>query len=81
MDWSLGINDEGVMPKASPGDLDSIAIGGLNESLKLPLHDAVRRELDETKSFPFIISPFLVMLSMLGNLCIAIADEDVEGCG
>jgi hypothetical protein len=79
MEWLLGINDEGDMLNISPCDLDSTALGGLNESLKLPLQDAVRREWDETGPLPFIIAPFLVMLSTLENLCIVSA-EDVEGC-
>lgn len=32
------------MPKASPKGFILLGFGGLNESLKLPLHEAVRRE-------------------------------------
>ena len=65
------------MPSASPKGFTSLVFGGLNESLKLPLHEAVRRECVEREPRPFVITPWLGMLPMLGNLCMV--DDDGGG--
>ena len=59
------------MPKAAPEGLISPIFGGLNESLKLPLHEAVRREWEKLESLPSVC-PCFEMLPALGNLCMVI---------
>lgn len=88
-DW-LGMNVNGGMPKASPNGLVSRTVGGLNESLTFPLHEAVRRELAKWELLP-PVAPCFEMFPILGNFCMATADtcfggwydqsfvEDVEG--
>lgn len=70
-----GINVDVGMPKTSPEGLISPIFGGLNESLKLPLHEAVRRECAKWELLPSIC-PWFEMLPALGNLCMVI----VCGC-
>lgn len=90
---SLGIKDDGGIPKASPRGLSPVGClgGGLKASLKFPpLHDAVRRALAAAKvPRPVIFAPLTEMFPMLGNLCMGVANEgvenesfgvDVEGC-
>lgn len=90
-DDSLGIKDDGGIPKASPKGLSPDGLGGgLRASLKFaPLHDAVRRALAAVKGpWPLIFAPFTEMFPMLGNLCMGVVDGvenesfgvDVEGC-
>lgn len=81
--------DEGYIPNTSPKGFTSALFEELKELSKLPLHDAVRRELAENEPLPLFIS-VLEMLSMLAYFCMAMEDgsardwnesfvEDVEG--
>lgn len=54
---------------------------GLEESLKLPLHDAVRRELGWKEPCASTIDPLLLILPMLGNLCMVVVSEGAEDEG
>lgn len=78
------MNDEGGMPNTSPRGFISALLGGLNDSAKLPLHDAVLRERDEREPLPLpllmpvVVVPLFEMLSMLANLCMFI-DNDAVG--
>lgn len=65
------------MPNASPSGLTSALLRGeVKASPTLPLHEAVRRELDERDPLPLpfvlVVLPPFVILSMLANLCIVI---------
>lgn len=67
----MGINDEGGIPNTSPRGFISALLGGLKDSAKLPLHDAVRREWDEREPLPLPVNvvPLFEMLPILANLC------------
>lgn len=71
-------DDGGGISSASTKGLVSTIFGGLYDSLKLPLHEAGRRERDDMEALPlpFIALPPLAILSMLGNLCMFIFEED-----
>lgn len=67
------MNDEGCIPNTSPRGFNSaVSEGGLKESFKLPLHEAVRRDCTEKE--PLSLVPLFDMLFMLANLCMAMDD-------
>lgn len=70
------------MPSCSPRVLISAFFrGGLKESLKLPLHEAVRRELDWKELSASTIDALLGILPILGNLCMEVICEGAEDEG
>ena len=79
---STGLYKDGGTPRTSPRGFISFIIEGLHASLRLPLHDAARREGGGAKLVPCAIGPVFLctILSMLGNRC-RLADDDVDVCG